>query len=132
MFRSTVILFVAFILALAGVLSAAATKAPETAVFQVPDLKDEALVKKLTQSLAGLPGILAAKADAEAGKFLVTFEPGKTDSEALTRALAQAAPEAKLEKVQPADPKAAKKDCGKCPSKDKCKDAEKDKGKEKK
>lgn len=111
---------------------AEAPKGPETAVFEVAGLKDEALVKKLTMALAGEAGVLTAKADAEAGRFLVTFEPGKTNPEALTKALEKAEAGAKFEKVQPADPKAAKHDCGKCPSKSKCAGADKDHGKEKK
>ena len=112
--------------------AAEAPKGPETAVFEVSGLKDAALVKKLTLALADEAGILTAKADAEAGRFLVTFEPGKTNPEALTKALAKAEHGAKFEKVQPADAKAAKHDCGKCPSKSKCAGKDKDHGAEKK
>jgi hypothetical protein len=111
---------------------AEAPKGPETAVFEIAGLKDEAVVKKLTAALAEEAGVLSAKADAEAGRFLVTFEPGKTGPEALTKALAKAEPGAKLEKIQPADPKAAKHDCGKCPSKSKCASKDKDHGGDKK
>jgi hypothetical protein len=97
-----------------------AAKGPEVAVFAVPGLTDAALVKSLSASLAKEAGVLSAKADAEGGKFLVTFEPGKTTPEALGKALATVSPQAKFEKVQPADPAAAKHDCGKCPSKASC------------
>jgi hypothetical protein len=95
-------------------------KGPEIAIFAVPGLKDEALVKNLTSALAKDDGVVAAKADAEAGKFMVTFEPAKTTPEALTKTVVSISPESKFEKVQPADPAAAKHDCGKCPSKNKC------------
>jgi len=97
-----------------------AVKGPETAVFAIPGLKDEALVKNLTSALSKEAGIMAAKADAENGKFMVTFEPGKTNPETLGKALAKVSPEAKFEKVQGADPAAAKHDCSKCPSKSTC------------
>jgi hypothetical protein len=127
LFILTALLALAALPVLAGTAPAEAAKGPETAVFEVAGLKDEALVKKLTLALADEPGILTAKADSEAGRFLVTFEPGKTSPDALTKALAKAEPGAKLEKVQPADPKAAKHDCGKCPTKAKCAGADKDK-----
>lgn len=95
--------------------------AAETAVFAVPDLADAGLVKDLTQALAKHKGVVAAKADAEAGKFLVTFEPGKTSPEALTKVVSKVAPKAQFETVQAADGKAAGADpCGKCPSKASC------------
>ena len=93
----------------------------ETAVFSVPGLKDEAVVKSLTAALAKEPGVVSAKADAAAGKFLVTFEPGKTGKAALEQAVIKVVPASKLETVGPADAKdAAKHDCGKCPSKATC------------
>jgi len=98
-----------------------AAPAVETAVFAVPDLADAGLVKHLTQALAKHKGVVAAKADAEAGKFLVTFEPDRTSPEALTKVVAKVAPKAKFETVQAADGKAAGADpCGKCPSKASC------------
>jgi hypothetical protein len=98
-----------------------AAPAAETAVFAVPGLTDAALVKDLTKALAKHKGVVAAKADAEAGKFLVTFVPGKTSPEALTKIVAKVAPKAQLETVQAADGKAAGGDpCGKCPSKATC------------
>jgi hypothetical protein len=98
-----------------------AAKGAETAVFSVPGLKDEAVVKSLTVALAKEPGVMSAKADAAAGKFLVTFEPGKTGKASLEQAMAKVVPAAKLEKIGPADAKdAAKHDCGKCPSKATC------------
>jgi len=95
-------------------------KGPEVAIFTVPGLTDAALVKSLSASLAKETGVVAAKADAAAGKFMVTFEPGKTTPEALGKALATVSSEAKFEKVQAADTTAAKHDCGKCPSKASC------------
>ncbi|MHB8079665.1 MAG: heavy-metal-associated domain-containing protein [Candidatus Krumholzibacteriia bacterium] len=98
-----------------------AAPATETAVFAVPDLADAGLVKNLTKALAKHEGVVAAKADAEAGKFLVTFEPGRTNPEALTKVVAKVAPKAQFETVQAADGKAAGADpCGKCPSKAGC------------
>lgn len=99
----------------------AAAPAAQTAVFAVPDLGDAALVKKLNAALAKHDGVVAAKPEAEAGRFLVTFDAGKTTAEALAQVVAQAAPQAKLEGVQAADPKsAAHGDCGKCPSRATC------------
>jgi hypothetical protein len=96
-------------------------KAPEVATFAVPNLGDEAVVKDLTVALSKVKGVVAAKADAAAGKFLVTFTPGKTDPGKLTEAVAKVAPEAKLEGVAPADGKAADHSaCGACPSKATC------------
>ncbi|HPR62782.1 MAG TPA: cation transporter [Thermoanaerobaculia bacterium] len=120
MSSKSVAFFLFILIALVGILPAGDAKAPETAVFQVQNLKDEAVVKKLTQSLATIEGVVSAKADAENSQFLVTFEPAKTNPEALTQALTKIDPQTKLEKVQPADANAAKHDCGKCPSKDKC------------
>lgn len=98
-----------------------AAPAAETAVFAVPGLTDAALVKDLTKALAKHKGVVAAKADAEAGKFLVTFTPGRTSPEALTKIVAKVAPKAQFEAVQAADAKAAGGDpCGKCPSKAAC------------
>lgn len=100
---------------------AAGPKGAETAVFAVPGLKDEAVVKSLTLALAKEPGVISAKADAAAGKFLVTFEPGKSGKASLEQAVAKVVPAARLEKIGPADAKdAAKADCGKCPSKATC------------
>lgn len=96
-------------------------KAPETAAFAVPNLNDEAVVKNLTGELAKVKGVVSAKADAAAGKFLVTFNPDKTSPEKLTAAVTKIAPEAKFEGVQAADGKAADhSSCGKCPSKSSC------------
>ena len=97
-----------------------AAKGPETAVFAVSNLKDAATVKSLNGALAKEVGVLSAKADVEGGKFLVTFESGKTTPEALGKVLATVAPETKFETVQAADASAAKHDCSKCPSKSTC------------
>jgi copper chaperone CopZ len=109
-------------LALAAIAPALAEdKAPETAAFAVPNLNDEAVVKSLTGELAKVKGVVSAKADAAGGKFLVTFDPGKTNPEKLTKAVTKIAPEAKFAGVQPADGKAADQSaCGKCPNKAGC------------
>jgi copper chaperone CopZ len=120
--KNTVILMLAALVALTAITPALAEdKAPETAVFAVPNLKDEAVVKDLAKALAKVKGVTAAKPDAEAGKFLVTFNPEKTNAEKLTAAVTKIAPEAKLEGVQAADGKAVENSaCGACPSKATC------------
>ena len=93
----------------------------ETAVYVIPGLTDQAVVKSLTTELGKQTGVVSAKADAEAGKFLVTFESAKLSSDDLTKAVAKISPESKFEKVQPAAQDAtAKHDCSKCPSKGSC------------
>jgi len=96
------------------------TPALQTAVFAVPTVGDEAVVKKLTAALAKQEGLVSAKAEIEAKQFLVTFETGKTDGEALAAIVTEVVPDAKLETVKTAEPKAAAHDCGKCPSKSTC------------
>lgn len=98
--------------------------AVQTAVFAVPDVGDEA-VKKLTAALAKTEGVMAAKAETEQKKFLVTFESAKTNAEALAAVVTGVQPEAKLEVVQAADPAEAHAGCGKCPSKSSCEKAKK-------
>ena len=114
------VIVVAALPALAGTEAPEQAKGPEVATFAVPGVKDQAVVKGLTAALAKEAGVLAAKADGEAGTFMITFEPAKTNPEALTKVVVEVVPDAKLEKVQPADPKAAEHDCGKCPSKSSC------------
>jgi copper chaperone CopZ len=93
----------------------------ETAIYSVPDLAKGTLVKDLSKAVATKPGIVSAQADPEKSQFMVTFEPGKTNPQEILKAVSAVAPNAKFEKVGPADPKAAaKKDCGKCPSKSTC------------
>lgn len=131
--RKVVLAVVAFLLIAAMVITAAsawgaetvpakeAAKPSETAVFAVPNLSDQAFVKSLTVALAKEAGVLSAKADAGAGRFMVTFEPAKTSPETLAKALAKVSPDAKFEGVQASDAKAAEKDaCGKCPSRAAC------------
>lgn len=120
--KNTVILMLAALVALTAIAPALAEdKAPETAVFAVPNLKDEAVVKDLAKALAKVKGVTAAKPDAEASKFLVTFNPEKTNPEKLTAAMAKIAPEAKFEGVQAADGKTVNNaGCGACPSKATC------------
>lgn len=109
-------------LALAALSPAFAEEKPaETAVYAVPNLNDEAVVKDLAGALAKVPGVTAAKPDVEGGKFLVTFSPDKTAPEALTAAVTKVSPEAKFEGVKAADGKAADHSaCGACPSKATC------------
>jgi len=93
----------------------------ETAVFAIQGLTDEAVVKNLTSELGKQTGVVSAKADVEAGKFLVTFESAKTSCDDVCKAVAKMSPESKFEKVQVAAMDAtAKHDCSKCPSKGKC------------
>jgi len=90
----------------------------ETAIFSVPQVADEATVKSLTMALAKQEGVISAKANSEGGTFQITFVTGKTNAETLAKAVAEVAPESKLEKVEPAT--VAKHDCSKCPSKASC------------
>ena len=85
----------------------------------MPELTKD-LSKDLVKSLTDVEGILAAKPDTEAGTFAVTFAPAKTDPETIEAALGQVAPKTSLDKVGPADTKAAKGDCSKCPKKSGC------------
>ena len=103
----------------------------QTAVFSVPNVGDEDVVKGLTKALAKQEGLLAAKADTEAKKFLITFESAKTNAEALTAIVTKISPEAKLDAVEVADAAAVGHDCGKCPSKAACGKAAEHEGKEK-
>ncbi len=103
--------------------------AAQTAIFAVPNLADGAVVKELAQALAKEKGVVAARAETESGKFLVTFESGKTCPGTLTAAVTKVAPEAKLEGVREADAKeAARSGCGKCPSKASCPKSQKTAG----
>jgi hypothetical protein len=103
-----------------------AAPATQVAVFAVPNLSDAAVVKDLNMALAKEKGILAAKAETETGKFLVTFETAQNSPEALTQVVTKVAPQAKLDGVRAADAKpAAHGDCGKCPSKSSCGKAKK-------
>jgi hypothetical protein len=91
----------------------------QTAVFVVPDVAEEGVVEQLTKALAKQEGLVAAKAETENERFLVTFESAKTNAEALTAVIAQVSPESKLEVVKAAEA-AAGHDCGKCPSRSTC------------
>lgn len=93
---------------------------PETASYTVPNLNEGALFKDLSKALAETPGILSSAADKEKSLFKVTFEPGKTNPQDILKALSSVSKEVKLEGVAPADPKAAKHDCGKCPAAKSC------------
>ena len=88
--------------------------AQQTAIYTVPNL-DKALSKNLVKSLAEVEGILAAKPDTDSGIVAVTFESAKTDAKQIHEALSKLAPEAELDKVAPADAKAAGAGCGRCP-----------------
>jgi hypothetical protein len=88
--------------------------AHQTAIYTVPNL-DKALSKNLVKSLAEVKGILAAKPETDSGIVSVTFETAVTDAKQIHEALSKLAPEAKLDKVVPADARAAGAGCGKCP-----------------
>lgn len=94
--------------------------ATEVATYTVPGLDQDVTLKSLSKSLAEKPGILGAQADKAKGTFAVTFETAKTDADQILKALATVAPDAKLQGVAPAGEKAAKHDCGKCPSRSSC------------
>ena len=123
---------IAFILAQgawAGEAKQAASKDQhQTAVYEIPGLSVD-LSKDLVKGLKGIDGILAAKPDTDAGTFAVTFASAETDADAIRSALGAVASEVALSKVGPADPKAVKKDCSKCPKKSGCPSANKDKKK---
>ena len=134
--QSTWFLVPALLLTAAVALAADAPKKEEVpvaqvAVFTVPNVGDEAVVKDLTKALAKQEGLLAAKADTEAGKFLITFETAKTSADALTAIVTKVSPEATLDAVQVADASAVGHDCGKCPAKATCGKAKEHEGKEK-
>ena len=95
-----------------------ASDAPHMAIYKVPELNEE-LAKGFIKELAKLEGIISAKPVIDEGTFAVTFEPAKTDPQKIETALAELAPEAKLDKVGPAA-KAAHGDCGKCPKHKTC------------
>lgn len=95
------------------------TPALQTAVFVVPDVAEEGVVPQLTKALAKQEGLVTAKAETDAGRFLVTFETAKTNAEALTAVIVQVSPESKLEIVKAAETAGAH-DCGKCPSRSTC------------
>ena len=117
----TVALLAFAVLALAApAVSLAKDKPSETAVYAVPNLDKADLVKDLTKSLTKIKGVTAAKADAEAGKFIVTFNPEKTGPDALTAAVTKVVAEAKFEGVQAAEGSGEKSGCGACPSKATC------------
>ena len=134
--QSTRFLVPALLLAAAVAFAEDAPKKDEApvaqiAVFKVPNVGDEAVVKDLTKALAKQEGLLAAKADAEAGTFLITFETAKTNADALTAIVTKVSPESKLDAVRAADASAAGHDCGKCPAKDTCGKTAEHEGKEK-
>jgi hypothetical protein len=96
-------------------------KTHETAVFSVPGLSDQALIKNLAGALSKHEGVVSAKIEAQEGRCLITFDPGKTNPEALTKTVSAVAPESKLESTRPTEGKAGEGDaCGKCPSKSSC------------
>lgn len=92
----------------------------ETAVFQIPKLMEGTLLRDLAKALADHPGIVLAQVDKQAGGFHVTFEPKKTNPEAIQKVLSTVAKDVRLEKVMPADGKASGQDCGKCPHAKSC------------
>ncbi len=93
----------------------------ETAVYTVPGMADQAVVKDLVTALGKQTGVLSAKPEAETGKLLVTYETAKINRDDLTKAVVALSPDSKFEKVQPAAADAtAKHDCSKCPGKGSC------------
>jgi hypothetical protein len=100
--------------------TAAKNDAAETASYSVPVPLEGNLVKDLGKALQDKPGILSASVDKENARFAVTFETGKTNPDEILKALTAVNKDVKLEGVTPASPKAAKHDCGKCPSAKSC------------
>jgi len=93
-----------------------AKPATEIAIYTVPGLDQEVLLKSLSKSLADKPGVMSAQADKAKGTFAVTFETAKINPDQILKALASVAPETKLQGVAPAgEQAAATHDCGKCP-----------------
>jgi copper chaperone CopZ len=104
-------------------LSAAAAEeqaqdAAQMAIYKVPELTED-LSKGFIKELAKLEGIVSAKPAIDEGTFAVTFETAKTDPQKIEAVLAELAPEAKLDKVGPAE-KAHSGDCSKCPKHKTC------------
>lgn len=125
--RSVMLLLILAVCLTAGAIAGEAEKskseekaAQEMAIFQVPKLMEGTLLRDLVKSLAAHPGIVLAQVDKEAGSFNVTFEPKKTNPDAILKALSGVAKEIRLEKVVAADGKAASHDCGKCPQAKSC------------
>ncbi len=95
--------------------------AQETAVFEVAKLSQGTVVKDLAGALAKEPGVIKAKADMDQGLFSVTFEPGKTNPEALAKVVSAVVGESKLKEVVGATGGAkAATGCGACPSRSAC------------
>lgn len=117
----TVALLAFAVLALTAPAASLAKDNPsETAVYAVANLDKADMVKDLTKALTKVKGVTAAKADAEAGKFIVTFNPEKTNPDALTAVVTKVAADAKFEGVQAAEGSGEKSGCGACPSKATC------------
>ncbi len=119
MFTLALLAFAVLALA-APTASLAKDKPSETATYAVPHLDNADMVKDLTKALTKVKGVTAAKADAEAGKFIVTFNPEKTNPDALTAVVTKVAAEAKFEGVQAAEGSGEHSGCGACPSKATC------------
>jgi hypothetical protein len=92
--------------------------AAQMAIYKVPELTED-LAKGFIKELAKLEGIVSAKPAIDEGTFAVTFETAKTDPQKIEAILVQLAPEAKLDKVGPAE-KVAHGDCDKCPKAKTC------------
>jgi copper chaperone CopZ len=119
--RVLVLVLAALLTAAAAFAADPAASAQETAVFEVAQLSKEAVVKDLAKALANEPGVVKAKAEVDKGLFAVTFEPGKTNPETLTKAMTAVAGEVKLKEVIGAKSGAAVPSaCGACPSRSAC------------
>lgn len=89
------------------------------AVYAVPAL-DDAVAKQLSLALADWEGVVAARADKEAGLFKVTFKAGEACPGAMRGTLSKVAPDLKFKEVVAADGAPAKMGCGGCPNKSSC------------
>lgn len=102
--------------------AAPAAPAAEVATFSVPGL-DEAVAKQLAVALGSEKGVVSAKPDLAAAKFLVTFTPGATNPPALLKILTGVKAEATFVGVAAAEGGAAPApahDCGGCPHRKTC------------
>lgn len=102
-----------------------AQHAQEVALFSVPGLAQGRTLEQLAGALAKESGVVSAQADSTKDSFKVTFDTKQTNPDKILKVVATVSKDAKLVAVKPADPKAAAKDCGKCPHSQKCAGAKK-------
>lgn len=91
----------------------------QVAVYTVPAL-DDAMAKQLSLALADWGGVVAAKADKEAGLFKVTFKAGGACPGAMKATLSKVVPELQFKEVTAADGAPAHVGCGGCQHKSSC------------